>query len=216
MNELLEFRKSKWHGSEILWPKNDTGCWRHLNKKKYAHNPKKISELVEDKKLVIQAGGNCGMYPKQYAEYFNTVITFEPDFLNFQCLVYNVQSPNVFKYQALLGNNNQPLSIVSHDDVGGHRATGETGVIPQVRIDDLGLEPSLIHLDIEGFEGFALQGAEQTIKKHKPVIVIETESSQSASAGWSKTDIIDLLHSWNYDSSEQIGLDTVFRVKRKN
>lgn len=213
MNDSLEYRNSKLHGNSLLWPKHDTGCWKHLNKKKYAFKPKEISELIKTRNLVIQAGGNVGIYPKQYANYFNTVITFEPDYLNFQCLVHNVQALNVFKYQAFLGSDNTPLGIINGDNAGGHRADTIRGVIPQVRIDDLNLAPDLIHLDIEGFEGFAIEGAVETIKKHKPVIVLETESSQSESAGWTKEKLTDLLQNLNYYEDTKIGLDTVFLSK---
>ena len=46
-------------------------------------------------------------------------------------------------------------------------------------IDDLNLPGcDLIQLDLEGYEFYALQGGIETIKKHKPVIVIETVWSE--------------------------------------
>jgi len=196
----LEIRKDPKEGSEWLWPIEDTWCWHHLNKVRFRNLPKKIAECCKERNLVIQAGGNAGYYPKQYSKLFNTVITFEPDHRNFYCLSYNVPEENVFKFRACIGNDNTPLSLELHKDhdlnLGGLRIAGK-GIIPQVKIDHFGLNPSLIHLDIEGFEGFALLGAEETIKRSKPVIVLEINGFGDA-YGWSKEKINELLVSWNY------------------
>lgn len=45
------------------------------------------------------------------------------------------------------------------------------------RLDDLGLDPFFIKLDVEGFEYQVLRGGEETIKKSKPIILIETIDS---------------------------------------
>jgi hypothetical protein len=45
--------------------------------------------------------------------------------------------------------------------------------VPTIQLDSLRLEPDFIKLDIEGCEVKALKGAEQTILKHKPKMVIE-------------------------------------------
>jgi FkbM family methyltransferase len=40
-------------------------------------------------------------------------------------------------------------------------------------IDSLGLAPSLIKIDVEGFEHLVLEGARETVKQHSPVIMFE-------------------------------------------
>jgi FkbM family methyltransferase len=49
-------------------------------------------------------------------------------------------------------------------------------VVNTIKIDNLGLKPDLIKLDIEGYEYKALLGAAKTIKKFKPLIYIENPS----------------------------------------
>lgn len=58
---------------------------------------------------------------------------------------------------------------------------GQTIDVNMVRIDDLvpeGRTVSVLHLDIEGHEGLAVQGAARTIAKGHPVIVLETLAAQ--------------------------------------
>lgn len=166
MNELVELRSS-WH-----WPKSDVNCWNYMNK--YPDVPQLLAKYVNNKTTIVQAGGNCGFYPKQYSELFETVYTFEPDWLNFYCLTLNVISKNVVKFQACLGNSNELVDLSIKERNRGKNFVNGKGIYPVVRIDDLGLTScSAIHLDIEGYEYFALQGAVNTIKKFKPVIVLE-------------------------------------------
>ena len=67
----------------------------------------------------------------------------------------------------------------------------------------------MIHLDIEGFEGFALLGAEETVKRSKPVIVLEINGFGDA-YGWSKEKINELLVSWNYIEHMTFESDTMY------
>ena len=219
-DSIYEIRKGKQLKEGWLWPKYDNGCWRHLNKKGYANHPEIISDLCEDKSLVIQAGGNCGVYPKKFAQHFNSVVTFEPNHENFFCLTHNVPEKNVFKFQCFLGNETKPMGIKSNTDANNEYNAGafqaiEGGIIPQVTIDSFRLKPSLIQLDLEGFEGNALQGAKDTILAHKPVVVVETNSSFSDKLGWSKAKINELMESYGYSIAVEMKLDTVYKHNKK-
>jgi FkbM family methyltransferase len=213
----FETRHSDIHNSSWLWPKNDIGCWKHLNKKKYANTPHEITKFCDTKNLVIQAGGNCGMYPKQYANLFQSVITFEPLWENFFCLTYNLPEKNIYKFQAALGNNNIPIGLDipldsnNEINVGNVKTVTGIGQIPQLTIDSLNLSPDLIHLDIEGFEPFALMGAEHTINRSRPVIALEINESL-AKYNWSVNDLTNLLEKFEYKCVSQINsLDSVWK-----
>lgn len=209
----LEYRFSKKHQEEFLWPADDVWAWKWLNKKENWDLPVQIAELCKDTGLVIQAGGNAGLYPKLYSKIFNSVITFEPDYRNFFCLCHNVTSANVSKIQSAVGNSNTPLSInvntLWNETNRGALKVTPGGIIPQITIDSLGLAPALIHLDIEGFEGFALEGAKQTIATHIPMIVLETNGSGDE-YGWPQVKIDSLLESWGYRILLKWEHDTVY------
>lgn len=166
MDQLIENRNGWW------WPATDKVCWKTMQK--FPNIPQDIMEYVPIKDVVIQAGGNSGFYVKQYAEKFKTVYTFEPDYINFYCLTRNVPNKNVFKFQSCLGNEHRTVGFNVNEKNRGASHVDGSGSIPTLKIDDLGLNDcNLIHLDIEGYEYFALQGAVETIKKFSPVITIE-------------------------------------------
>lgn len=173
LQDLVHLNESGW-----WWPNSDEergrGAWIDLFYN-FSKTPEKIASICQNKRVIVQAGGNCGIYVKKYAELFETVYTFEPDPVNFYCLNLNVTNANVYKFQAAVGVDRECISIFNempYNAGAGHVKRG--GVIPTIRIDDLGLLVcDVIQLDIEGFELYALQGAIETIKRCKPIIVLE-------------------------------------------
>jgi len=160
-----------------------------------------VLPLVEHKRVCVQAGGNCGVYPLALASAFERVVTFEPDEENLACLVANVTLPNVAIYRAALGAGQGTCSIevVEPDNCGAHK-TVPNGSVPVMTIDGLALDQcDLIWLDIEGAEAQAIDGARATIEKFSPIIVLE-EKGLGAKA--------DLP---GYSRLMRIGNDAVYR-----
>ena len=71
----------------------------------------------------------------------------------------------------------------------------------------------LIHLDIEGFEYYALKGAVETIKRTKPVIALEWMNHGEARYGSSNDDIEKFLNELGYKSVEKIYNENIFVYK---
>jgi len=156
------------------WPTTDQRCWEYM----LAHPdvPEKISQFLNDRprRVVVQAGGNCGYYPKQYAKLFDQVYTFEPDWLNFYCLNLNVPEHNVVKIQGCVGHQHQTVGLKIKEINRGKNFVAGSGTYPVFCIDDLALSVcDLIQLDIEGYEYYALLGAKTTIEQHRPLIAVE-------------------------------------------
>jgi len=144
-------------------------------------NLERALTFVRHKRVVVQAGGNLGIFPKRLAEDFVEVHTFEPDPILFGWLKANAPEKNIFAQQAALGKSREPIRVSGERRDTSGRAAHEglthvagAGEIPQILIDDLALRRcDLIYLDIEGYELNALQGAERTIETFRPVIVVE-------------------------------------------
>lgn len=194
---------------DLWWPLNDSGCWSYMNQ--YPDVPRRLSDHVTEKGVVVQAGGNAGFYIRQYAEIFDVVYTFEPEPVNFLCLTMNCDSPNVIKFQACVGNETGFLSL-SHNvnDVGATHVSGH-GILPTMKIDDLGLERcDLIQLDTEGFEYFGILGAEKTIDKFKPVLSIEWYEPWASRYDVTLKMLEEFLSRWNYKMIAQYATDRVY------
>ena len=192
------------------WPTKDLKCWDWLQNEKDL--PIQISKLVKEKRVVIQAGGNCGFYTKAYAQIFHSVYTFEPDEINFQCLVMNLAGLNVYKQQAFIGDERKLLALTtSKKNVGAYKVDlTNQGCIPTFLIDDLNLETcDLIHLDIEGWEFPALKGAIKTIQKCNPIIALEW-MNHGAQFGFPEEDIEQWLKNLGYNKYHKILNERVF------
>ena len=191
-DERLEYRHVGIEGVEqLLWIKQDRGGFGTLGRdgpiNDWDMNIKKIMQHVYGRGVVIQAGGNCGMYARFYARYFNSIHTIEPEELNFKCLSENIKEyPMIKGYRAALGEVPGYVKISG----GGYRNCGTFRVRELKQEDELGIEMTtidemdlnhvdLIHLDLEGFEEKALRGAMHTIKKFKPTVITERNRGEN-------------------------------------
>lgn len=192
----------------LLWPAEDD-------------ETRRVSQLAEgdiaivcghcpDRRVVVQAGGNCGLWPRALGKLFQFVYTFEPDPVNFRCLCANAPAENVFKFNAALGVDRGCVDLGRNPKrVGSHYVSG-TGPIPTLRIDDLALDVcDLIYLDVEGYEQFALAGAAETITRCRPTIAVEDKQT-SERYGIAKGGTAEwLMAQFNYRIGERMRRDVV-------
>lgn len=191
---------------DLVWPIADDGAWTGP-KEDWEHNhSKKYFEHVREKRVVVTAGGNCGMYARLYAQMFEKVYVFEPDPLNFHCLVVNNQLDNVYKLQAAVGDSNGRIRVRRGPDVNCGTHTVEPhpeADVPMFTIDSLNLDVcDLIQLDIEGFEIHALKGAIETIRRHHPVVICENAGHAS--------EVQEFLTSEDYMAVNHSCADTIY------
>lgn len=167
------------HDVKIIWPSCDRQTFDIITTDWTNHHHKILKYFTpESAKVIFQAGGNCGLYPLLYSIFFQKIITFEPDPLNFYCLSNNCKGEKFIKINAALSNKSgmKKFSVHGIDNVGMHsfnKGPYQYDVLTMT-IDSLNLnELSFLQLDIEGHELAALKGAAKTIKKFKPIMLIE-------------------------------------------
>lgn len=164
--------------------------------------------FVPEKYIAVQAGGYCGVFPRLLGEMFQTVYTFEPDFANFHCLVNNCYGSNIIKAQGALGNEHGMVTVSrQHPQNRGMTNVKHTpsSHVPVYIIDDLDLPVcNLIQLDTEGYEHKILQGAKNTIIRHRPLISVE-DSTQM---------IQEYLEHYGYKKVAEVYRDTVYKCER--
>jgi FkbM family methyltransferase len=179
--------------SGFTWPKNGTYTWEALNRE--TDHISHIRPYLRNTNVMVQAGGNCGLVVKPFADIFKQIYTFEPDPVNFYCLNLNLPFTNVNKIQACLGHMHEMVDLANPftDDVGGYHVAPGT-VIPTLKIDDLELvECDLIMLDMEGYEFNALKGGEETIKKHRPILCVEIFDQWLGRFNTTPTEVVEYI-----------------------
>jgi len=189
-----------------LWVKEDDGAWDGPHKEWMNSHRDAYLGASRGRDIVVQAGGNCGLYPRLFAKYFKYVYTFEPDPLNFHCLVNNCQLDNIIKFNGALGANNEMVRVQRSgmSNVGCHTVNSHDGerFVPQFTIDQLNLPAcDFIQLDVEGYEINILKGAIKTIEKYKPGISCENGTNNG---------IPELLVQYGYNCKTAVGADTIY------
>ena len=170
-----------------------------------------IVKYVGQRRTVIHAGGNLGVWTRRYSQLFKRVYTFEPDPNNFDCLELNTKDlSNVSIYNVGLGKEAGSASV-------NHAIPGNTGAhqlvdgddVPVVALENVFPEVDLLQLDVEGHEQWVLEGAEEMLLKQKPVVVLELKGvglihgiSDEYTTGW--------LAERGYSPVARIKNDTVF------
>lgn len=188
---------------------SDGGAWVGPYRDWYLSHVNKYFTHVKKYGVVIQAGGALGMYPRLLATKFEFVYTFEPDPLNFYCLVNNCQVDNIIKFNAALGEKNEFVRIERcTNNAGAHRVhLSDTGRMPVLSIDSFNFpDCDMIILDVEGYERSAIKGALKTIEKYKPVIVAEyTEESNR--------ELLDLIGEFGYKIIDKSAADLIYATE---
>lgn len=193
----------------IYWPSKCTES--RLNTEFTFNDISTVISVCNGKKTAIQAGGNVGIWPREFSKHFEKVISFEPDSLNFECMVKNTENhDNLTIYNAALGDKagSGALSRVSHNCGAHYIKSGDEFRV--MTIDSLDLDScDLIQLDVEGFELNALRGAQKTIDAFHPVIMVE-DKGLSNRYGTIKGDIEKWLEPLGYTAHANTARDIIF------
>lgn len=162
--------------------------------------------------FAVQAGGHIGIVPKELAKHFHLVYTFEPVPANFVCLAHNAAEENIIRLQACLGGHNRhPVMIEGWGDNTAYGYVGGGGPFPVLSLDALRLPGlDLLMLDVEGYEWSALEGAWETISKHKPAAIVVELVGHGDRYGHPDTDVESLLKDLGYRFHGALDRDRIF------
>jgi FkbM family methyltransferase len=150
--------------------------------------------------VVLDVGANIGNHTVFFSRYFQRVIAFEPNpvaqhILRANILLNACAGVEVLEYG--LGAQEQELFLhVPAGNLGAARFCAE----PQVRAeafkgmlrkgDDVipkllapGASIAFVKIDVEGFELDVIDGLEQTLQVHRPVVAFESHASEGSRGG---------------------------------
>jgi FkbM family methyltransferase len=160
----------------------------------------KAMPLVIHKHLAIDCGAHRGIVTRYLQTQFERVVSIEPSEL-----ADEIDGEVIKK---AVGHVHGLVSMKHGLHNTGQRHVIEGSDIEMITLDSLNLAPDFIKLDIEGFEYYALQGAQQTINLYHPVIFIE-DNGLSSRYGINPMEAIRLLESWGYKLKLKIDQDYV-------
>lgn len=138
------------------------------------HAAARIAVLCRRTKVCVQAGGHIGLWPRELARLFRRVYTFEPNRENFAALQRTASAHNVTAVQAALGATPGTVALRNTTGKSGMWFTVPGDEVRVTTVDDLKLTAfDALVLDVEGDELPALEGAERSIRQHRPLIWFE-------------------------------------------
>jgi len=199
-------------------PKGEKHFRMMLKKSRTVHGRKsyqyqKLSpavELVKDKKgIAIDVGSNVGFWAWHLAREFKQVHCFEPVPIHNECLELNMRGVDNFTiHEEALSDKKCEVELLVYD--GNCGAThvnqdcsrpGETFTKVKAkcaRLDDYKFKNvKFLKIDCEGFELAVLQGAEKTLQRNSPVIVVE-QKKENERFGLPSKGAVEYLESFGY------------------
>lgn len=146
-----------------------------LSNKKYFKAPC-MPKLTENEAF-LDGGAHFGTTIKSFLDavdmQFNTIWSVEPDKKNMSIMKTEFSNVDNIKYLPIALSNTDELSNFV-DGLGFASKVEKNGnkTIQTKTIDSLNINPTIIKLHLEGYELKALQGANETINRARPILMV--------------------------------------------
>lgn len=129
---------------------------------------------VTQRRCAVDVGAHVGLWSMHLADLFETVRAFEPNPVTADVWRWNVPNPNATLERCALGNRSGAVGLALQEGHTGHTRIDGDGPIPIETLDSFDLKDvDLIKIDVEGYELDVVKGAEQTLRRCRPVVVVE-------------------------------------------
>lgn len=179
---------------------------------------------VKHRGHAVDIGAQIGLWTRVMALDFERVTSFEPLPEHHECFELNVTVPNVILHKVALSDGSGEFDLVSPAETTGNThvmAVGEIADKSRVvtvsahPMDSFGLtDINFLKIDVEGYELPVVLGAERTIRKYKPVIIIEQKPNGNAERyGRKRLEALDTLKSWGGKVAWEISGDFLVEWK---
>lgn len=171
-------------------------------------------DFVKNRRTALDVGANVGLWSRDLVKRFDKVMAFEPVEMFRECLAKNVTTENLWASPLALGDTEMQATMIITEGNTGHSHIDpdkvNQGNVQVVRLDNLNLnDVDYIKIDCEGYEYKVIVGAEQTIKRCRPVIVLEQKPHDAYSKEYSQHAAIALLQSWGMRKLDQVKDDWI-------
>lgn len=164
---------------------------------------------VRKRGVAVDVGGHCGIWARELCKLFAQVHSFEPVKDHRDCYEQNQRSTNWTLYPYALGEKDGRAGYETKPGSSGDTWLTEGGTVEVKKLDWFDLSPDLIKLDCEGYELFALKGGEATLRKCRPVVIVEQKPGHASRFGLGDTDAVSWLQGLGYTLKREIVGDFV-------
>lgn len=196
---------------KLNFPKTDT----HFNKEKdryQYHTLLAALEFCEGRNVAIDIGGHIGLYSHALVDLFTNVYAFEPSPINAECFKINV--PKATLFEGGLGDREEILKLsIAPDNTGNSSLVEDFGFktadVKIKTLDSMNFDKiDLVKIDVQGFEEQVLIGALESLRRFKPILIVEVITHKNMPPNQK---IIDLLvGELGYKIKRIIGKDYIF------
>lgn len=145
---------------------------------------------VRDRRRAVDGGAHVGSWTCRMANWFEDIIAFEPNPLTYVALLENLHNRGltggrrVKVWPVALGDGLRYINLAMPGKASLSAHVRPDGPIPMLDLDALKLDHlGFLKLDLEGCEGLALKGAQATIKRCRPVLLMEWKPEHIVRAG---------------------------------
>ncbi len=182
-----------------------------------------LEGLLQPDMVFVDVGANQGEFTLYAAKKLSAgkVLAFEPMETLFNHLTENIQLnqlTNVFTYPCALSDTRGKLKLFTSGDEEIHHAFNEglaslfQGEYRSVEIGEVEVEQfdsvfetlglprlDIMKLDVEGAELHVLRGAQESLRKHHPTLLMEVNEDAFKAAGYTSEHVFQFLQTLGYE-----------------
>jgi len=195
--------------------KNVGGVWLPMGEEHLAHwmHHDKHARMVDGKltyqyhkleaalahcrsfRVAIDVGAHAGLWSMQLVKHFEHVHAFEPVALHRDCFERNLAfSDHWALWPYACGAEAGRVAITTRETSSGDSFVSGPGEIEMVTIDSMRIvNVDFIKVDVEGYELEVLMGAEETLKRCRPCVIVEQKAKNLARMGSKGEPAVDYL-----------------------
>jgi FkbM family methyltransferase len=130
--------------------------------------------FVKQRKVFVDIGAHVGLWSMQAVLDFEKIVAFEPHPLHANLYEHNMQGQKYTLHRVALGDRKDSIALKGEPGSSGDTHVAGPGDIQMRTLDSYRLRRiDLLKIDTEGYELPILKGAVETLKRCRPVIVVE-------------------------------------------
>lgn len=170
-------------------------------------------ERCKQRRVAVDVGAHIGLWSYNLAHVFEIVEAFEPVALHRVCFIRNIPpelASRVHLHAEALGKRKDSIDMCTEKGSSGNTTVGGAGTIYMCPLDSFELPVvDFLKVDCEGYEENVLRGAEATLRRCWPVIVVEQKRDMAERFGLRKQGALDFLKSLGYTIDLELSGDFI-------